>query len=374
MSELNAQVEVPVTTPLRDLLIERILREGPITFHDWMQSALYDPANGYYMRATLQRWGREGDYRTSPERTELFATTFAKYFSHLYEKLHRPQQFIILECGAGDGSFALDVLSFFRDRVPGLFGITRYLVDESSADSRDRIRKKLAGFKDRVEFVSLFDIARLDSAVVFSNELLDAFPVHRLQLVNGELRELYVSVDSEGEFVWIAGELSKPWLENFVSSSSLQLIDTQIIEVSPWIESWFEALGQKLQRGYVVTVDYGNEATELYDFNQRPEGTLRAYSRHQFENVLDSPGEFDITTSVDWSYIKRGGAANGLTVIDFDRLDQFLMKSGLLDELTAKLESLTSDSEKLKLTTAAREMILPGGMASSFQVLVQSRD
>jgi SAM-dependent MidA family methyltransferase len=193
-------------------------------------------------------------------------------------------------------------------------------------------------------------------------------------MVNGELRELYVSVDSEGEFVWVSGELSKPSLKNFVSGSSLNLIDTQIIEVSPWIESWFEALTQKLQRGYIVTVDYGNDATELYDFNQRPEGTLRAYSRHQFENVLDCPGDFDITTSVDWSYVKRCGSVHGLTVTDFNRLDQFLNKCGLLDELTAKLDGLTSDSEKLKLTTAAREMILPGGMASSFQVLVQRRD
>jgi SAM-dependent MidA family methyltransferase len=374
MSELNAHVEVPVTTPLRELLTERILREGQITFHDWMQLALYDPANGYYMRAGLPRWGREGDYRTSSERTELFATTFARYFSQLYEQLDRPQQFLILECGAGDGSFAYHVLSFFRDHLPGLLEITRYLIDELSADSRDRIHQKLSGFQDRVEYVSLFDVGRLESAVVFSNELLDAFPVHRLQMVNGELRELYVSVDSEGEFVWVSGELSKPSLKNFVSGSSLNLIDTQIIEVSPWIESWFEALTQKLQRGYIVTVDYGNDATELYDFNQRPEGTLRAYSRHQFENVLDCPGDFDITTSVDWSYVKRCGSVHGLTVTDFNRLDQFLNKCGLLDELTAKLDGLTSDSEKLKLTTAAREMILPGGMASSFQVLVQSRD
>src|SRR5262245_36375464 len=148
MSELEAQLEVPVTTPLRESLTDRILREGPITFHDWMQSALYDPANGYYMRAGLPRWGREGDYRTSPERTELFATTFARFFCRLYEKLDRSRQLTILECGAGDGSFAYDVLSFFQDRLPEVFGLTRYLIDEVSEDSRDRIGNKLSQFVD----------------------------------------------------------------------------------------------------------------------------------------------------------------------------------------------------------------------------------
>jgi SAM-dependent MidA family methyltransferase len=255
-----------------------------------------------------------------------------------------------------------------------MFGSVQYLIDEPSADSRERMRSKLSGFEDRVEFISLSDIAPVESAIVFSNELLDSFPVHRLRMANGRLCELYVSVNADGEFVWVDGELSNSWLERFVHATGIRLVDSQTIEVSPRIESWFDAVAKKLLRGYVVTVDYGHEARDLYDFNQRPDGTLRAFSRHRFENVLACPGECDITTSVDWSYVKRCGVEHGLRVTDFNRLDLFLMRCGLLDELTARLERMTSDSEKLKLTTAAREMILPGGMASSFQVLVQTRD
>ena len=374
MPELEAQLDGPVTTSLKQTLVDRIRREGPITFHDWMLAALYDPLFGYYTRADLPRWGREGDYRTSPERSELFAATFARHFSHLYEKLARPGKFTILDCGAGDGSFALGVLSYLRDHQPTVFEVTRYLIDELSEDSRNRIRKRISDFVDRVELISLSDLTTLDHAVVFSNELLDAFPVHRLQVADGKLREFYVSLDADGEFAWLLDELSKPWLEQFVQASSVQLVESQIIEVSPGIENWFETLATKLSRGFVVTVDYGREASELYDFNERPAGTLRAYSGHRFESVLTCPGEFDITSSVDWSYVKRCGLANDLIATDFDRLDQFMVKAGLLDELIKRMERLASDSDKLRLTTAAREMILPGGMASSFQVLVQTRN
>jgi SAM-dependent MidA family methyltransferase len=373
MPELETQLDTSVAASLKQNLIDRILREGPITFHEWMASALYDPSLGYYTRADLKRWGREGDYRTSPERSELFAATLAKYFSLLYEKLDQPDPFTILEFGAGDGTFAHGVLSYLRDQSPEVFRAAHYLVDEVSDDSRNRSSQKLSEFDERVKFVSLADLTPLHHAIVFSNEFLDAFPVHRLQMIDGKLSELYVSVDRDGEFVWSARELSMPWLAEFVELSNIRLVENQIIEVSRNIEDWFGGLARIINRGFVVTIDYGRDASDLYDFNARPEGTLRSYSRHHFEKVLESPGEIDITTTVDWSYVKRCGVANGFSVTELNRLDQFLLKAGILDELGKRLESICSDAEKLQLTTAAREMVLPDGMASSFQVLVQNR-
>jgi len=373
MPELDTQLDTPTATSLTTQIIDRIVREGPISFYDWMQSALYTPELGYYMRSDRQRWGREGDYRTSPERSELFAQTLAGYFGRIYDALEQPKQFTIVECGAGDGTFAQGVLSNLRERLPHVFEATQYLVDEISADSVARIRTRLCEFADRVDFVLLSEVAKLDAALVFSNELLDAFPVHRLQVIRGELRELHVSVDADGSFCWVDRELSNGWLRHFVERNGFKLKETQIIEVNPRIETWFENLARTVKRGYVVTVDYGCEANDLYDFSTRPEGTLRAYNQHRFENALACPGDFDITTSVDWTHVQHCGRANGFTVTEFWRLDQFLMKAGLLDELSATLTGLNSDSQRFRLTTAAREMILPGGMASSFQVLVQRR-
>src|SRR5687767_15570306 len=101
-----------------------------------MRAALYDPAGGYYQRSDLERWGREGDYRTSPERSELFAATFARYFAKLFEELQRPEEWSIVECGAGDGRFAASVLRALANRFPRVFAATRYLVYEVSEDRK----------------------------------------------------------------------------------------------------------------------------------------------------------------------------------------------------------------------------------------------
>src|SRR5262245_23990616 len=109
---------------LTDNLINRIRRDGPITFHDWMQEALYNNSAGYYMRPGAQIWGRRGDYRTSPETSELFSATFARYVAGLFAELGKPPSFHFVECGAGDGSFAEGMLSALKDYFPDMYEAT----------------------------------------------------------------------------------------------------------------------------------------------------------------------------------------------------------------------------------------------------------
>ena len=336
-----------------------------------MKAALYDPS-GYYLRSDLQRWGREGDYRTSPERSELFAATFARYFAKLYEKLQEPEEWTIVECGAGDGSFAAGVLNTLADRFPQVFGATRYIVYDLSEDALRRARERLAGFRERLEFCSEFESLPVVRGVYFSNELLDAFPVHRVVNSDDGLSELYVTVTPEGNFEWTSGPLSTPLLSKFVSDYSLELAPGQIIEINLAIDDWLAQVTAKLRSGFLVTVDYGSESGELYERRLRPEGTLRAFARHGFvDDVLADPGDYDITASVNWTQVKRAGERLGFKVIEFTSQDRFLLSAGLLEELEHRLGRMTTEAEKLALTTGAREMILPGGMASSFQVLVQ---
>ena len=315
-----------------------------------MEAALYDPTEGYYNRADLKRWGREGDYRTSPERSELFAATFARYFAKLYDELNQPQQWTIIEGGGGDGRFATGVLETLADQHPHVFAATQYVRHES--------------------FKELSDLNPTNPCLYFSNELLDAFPVHRV-VSEGEL---YVSVDSDGKFTWSAGPLSTPRLAEFIEQHSIKLAPGQIIEINLAIDHWLTTLAAKLKQGYVITVDYGAEASELYDPSLRPEGTLRAFSRHGFvDDFLERPGECDITSTVNWTQVKTTGERLGFEVVEFTSQDRFLLKAGLLEELELRSTRLESNAEKLRLSTDAREMILPGGMASSFQVLVQKR-
>ena len=333
---------------LAERLRELIRARGPITFRDWMEAALYDPESGYYNRRDLKRWGRAGDYRTSPERSELFAATFARYFAKLYEELGRPSQWTIIEGGAGDGTFARRVQRALEQDYPRVLEATRYLISE---------------IQDAPPNPS-------NPCLYFSNELLDAFPVHRL-VPDGEL---YVTLDSENNFTWSVGPLSTPRLSQFLEEHSIELASGQTIEVNLAIDDWLTSLASKFVRGFVITVDYGAEASELYDPALRPEGTLRAFSRHEFvDDVLSAPGEYDITSSVNWTQVKTTGERLGLRVVEFESQDRFLLRHGLLEELSHRLTRIDTEADKLRLTTDAREMILPGGMASSFQVLVQER-
>lgn len=357
---------------LTEQLRETIRREGAVTFHDWMKAALYDPHGGYYQRVDRERWGREGDYRTSPGASDLFAATFARYFAGLYEDLAGPETWKIVECGIGDGRFAAGVLHTLASQFPKVFAATQYVAQDLSVDARRRAQQRLSAFANRVEFVA--DIPRIESGLCFSNELLDAFPVHRVVKSGAALSELYVTISGDGVFAWATGPLSTPRLSEFCSAYSLDLADGQIIEINLDIDDWLAELAGKLQRGFVITVDYGAEAGELYDFIQRPNGTLRGFARHGFvDDVLGQPGESDITATVNWTQVKRGGELLGLKVIDFAAQDKFLLNAGFLEQLEYRLSTTETAAEKLSLTTGAREMILPGGMASSFQVLIQKR-
>ena len=354
---------------LAERLKDLIRREGAISFHDWMTAALYDPDGGYYQRADRARWGREGDYRTSPERSELFAATFAHYFVGLPHDL---AELTLVECGAGDGSFAFGVLSTLREQVPSVFAATRYVVYDVSDDALGRARERLAEFSDQVEFYSDWDRVSVRRGIYFANELLDAFPVHRVLRTDEGLSEFYVSVDDSGDFAWTTGPLSTPRLAEFCNR--YKLANGQIIEINLAVDDWLAAVAARLDVGYLITVDYGAEAVELYDPVQRPEGTLRGFSRHGFvDDLLSQPGEYDLTSSVNWTQVKTAGEKLGFQEVEFASQDKFLLKAGLLDQLEYRLSKAETEGEKAALTIGAREMILPGGMASSFQVLVQKR-
>jgi SAM-dependent MidA family methyltransferase len=372
MSLSKQSISEPVG--LADRLRDRIKREGPITFRDWMDAALYDPEQGYYCRADLQRWGRAGDYRTSPERSPLFAATFARYFANLFEAMNRPARWTIVECGAGSGIFAEGVLVALRLRFPEAFAALKYIVIEVSEHSSAAAQTKLAGFAERMEFRSLDEISEIDHCVVFSNELLDAFAVHRVTNRGGELRELYVALDPSDQFAWTVGPLSNPELAEYFEFVNVQLIEGQTTELNLASAVWLKTVASKLRNGYVVTVDYGAEASELYGMPERRLGTLRGFRHHQLvEDVLATPGEQDITTTVDWTFIKRVGENLGLGTIDFQAQHEFLMGNGLLEELEQMVAETDDVGLKLQLRTGAREMILPPGMAASFQVFIQQR-
>jgi SAM-dependent MidA family methyltransferase len=371
---LNSQPAQP-NLPLAERLRERIGREGAVTFRDWMETALYDERGGYYNRPDLARWGRSGDYRTAPERSPLFAATFARHFSRLHAELGSPRRWTILEAGAGAGHFARGVLEILASDHPTVFDATCYVIDEGSAAARELTLSRLAGFAGRVEFAPLKDLpASAFDGVVFSNELLDALPVHRVRVHEGRLRELCVALDEAGDFCWVEREPSTPRLAEHFRSAGVKLAEGQAAEVNLAAGEWIGRAARVLSRGFLVTVDYGAPPGELYDVRLRPDGTLRAFTSHRLsDDLLARPGEQDLTSTINWTQIVRAGESAGLGTVLLERLDTFLLHAGLPDQLESLAARAPTESERASLRLSARELILPGGLAQSFQVLIQQK-
>ncbi|HEX8459069.1 MAG TPA: SAM-dependent methyltransferase [Pyrinomonadaceae bacterium] len=366
-------------TSLAARLRARIKREGALSFRDWMAAALYDEREGYYRRTDRARWGRisnGGDYRTSPERSPLFAATFARHFAALHAELGAPDAWAILETGAGAGDFARVTLETLERDHPRVFQATRYYIADVSEDARTRARDQLNAFSERVEFCR-DDLPRglsFAAGVIFSNELIDAFPVHRVVMRGGGLRELCVGVDEAGDFCWSEREPTTPLLAEHFARLGVALAEGHAAEVNLAADEWIARAASTLQRGYVLTVDYGAEAADLYQSDARRDGTLRGFRAHEFvADPLASPGEHDLTTTINWTQIRRAGEAAGLETVSFERQDKFLLRAGLLDELARLTSRLHGEAERLQLSLGARELILPGRMSESFQVLVQKK-
>ena len=191
---------------------------------------------------------------------------------------------------------------------------------------------------------------------------------------DGQLREFYVTAGPDGGFHWTVDAPSTPRLADYFAQGRIQLAEGRVAEVNLEIEEWLRKVSSKLHAGYLITVDYGGNAEELYCSAAREQGTLRGFHQHRLvEDVLARPGEQDLTTTVDWTFVKRIGESLGFELVEFDRQDKFLLAAGLLNQLEIETQRSESEAAKLRLSTAAREMILPDGMAAHFQVLVQKK-
>jgi SAM-dependent MidA family methyltransferase len=190
-------------------------------------------------------------------------------------------------------------------------------------------------------------------------------------LSDGKLCELFVALDEEGSFAWTKREPSTPRLAEYLARSGVEVSEGQMVEVNLEVEEWIRRATSSFKRGFIVIVDYGAEASELYTSPHRLEGTLRAFHQHRFaEELLARPGEQDLTTTIDWTNVRRVGEELGLQTVMFERQDAFLLRAGLLGQLERMSVEAPSETEALILRSSVRELVLPGGMSESFQVLV----
>ena len=357
---------------LEKIILREIKAKGPITFARFMEMALYYPELGYYTGPGV-KIGAAGDFYTSPDVHPAFGQMLARQFAQMWAQLGEPDRWELVEYGAGTGRLAAQVLNFLREQHPAAARGLRYFIIEISPALIEVQRKELE--KLPCEIVWLKNAGELSGRVtgcLFANELIDSFPVHRVRQTDDGLKEIYV--DGGNNFFREAeGPLSTPLLQAYFEAEGVVLEPGQTAEVNLAARDWLQEAAACLQKGYLLTIDYGAPAPELYA-PFRSAGTLRCFFKHRLSaDPFRHVGEQDITASVNFSALMRWGEQFGLTALELLSQAKFLLRLGILD-LLPKTPEYSFDPEKLKTTLAIKKLIMPEGMGEVFKVLIQKRN
>jgi SAM-dependent MidA family methyltransferase len=350
------------------LLAERMRTSGPITFAEYMRECLYRPPHGYYTKAEAERFV---DFYTNVDVHPVFGRLLARQAAEMWERLARPAEFWLIEAGAGTGRLATHILDFSRRALPKFYGALEYIAVEPSVARRRRAEAAIAFHVPRARVAAEVP-GRIPAGCVMSNELLDALPVHRVVMEHGALREIFVGCGDNG-FVEMRAPVSLPGVSEYFAAQGIALREGQQAEAGLEACEWIEQVGLRLQRGFVLTIDYGHEALELYD-ERHMRGTLLAYRRHRAgEDFYAAPGEQDLTAHVNFTALDLWGTRAGLERLGLASQMQFLMALGRKNDFADLYEKGQGETENLRQRLMLKTLILPQGMGETFRVLIQGK-
>ncbi len=326
----------------------RIESNGPITFAEFMDVALYHPNGGYYTDDRQDATHR--DYYTSPSAHPAFSALIAIQLEAMWKALGCPDPFHVVELGAGGGLMARDIAEYANQNLAPFSRATRYVpIDKMSDEAPHGV-----------------------VGCVVSNELIDAFPVHRFEITDGNVVELFVDMDAHGKLHSAPGEPSTPLLAERLDTLGVELLDGTRGEINLRIGQWARQVAMIIERGFVLTIDYGHEAKELYS-PKRSRGTLQTYYKHTSgSSPYQWIGRQDITAHVDFTTVVEEGRAVDLKPLCLMTQAEYLGRLGL----TAWLERLSglgiSPRELRANAMALRDLVDPDGLGG-FKVLIQEK-
>jgi SAM-dependent MidA family methyltransferase len=315
-----------------------------------MDEALYGEG-GYYSREDVPI-GESGDYVTGATLSPLFGRVTARLVKRLDEPLGQPAD--LLEAGFGTGVHLENVVSSLVDSA-----VRRRL------RAWDRVARRVPAGVERVENLAAIREGEIEG-LIFSYELFDALPVHRLVgREDGSVGEMWVDIDKDGVFVWREGKVSDPAFLDLLKNPDVSLQPGQVADVAPGWGPLYEELARRLGRGLLVTCDYGFERERLFDPRVRRHGTLACYTRQRVHrNPFVQVGEQDLTAHVDFTTLIRAGEAAGLSTVALTRQALWLTACGLFEEL---------QSADLATRHGAIALLDGEGMGEEIRVLVQSK-
>jgi SAM-dependent MidA family methyltransferase len=330
----------PAESPLRELIREQIKSRGPISFERFMQLALYHERWGYY-RSGRDPFGVGGDFFTNSQLQPVFGRLLAQQFERWRGQMGHPVDFSILELGSGRS----ETTALLRECLP----------DVPCIEIEHGTEKPLPGNV---------------TGIIFSNEFFDALAVHSVEKRGSQIVEHYVDVAGEG-FRFVDGPPSNAQLGAYLEQYAPGLVDGQRIEVNLAALQHLGTIAAALNRGYVLTIDYGYGAEEIAAARRFASGSLMSYHKHQAsEDVLAEPGSRDITAHVNFTALQKRGEELGLVSEGLRTQAQFLMEAGKPDQFAAALEA-ANEPDSLRLRMQLKTLLF--GLGESFRVLVQRK-
>lgn len=335
-----------------------IQKAGPIGFDEFMDLALYYPAQGYYSGGA-QKFGEQGDFITAPETSDLFGFCLARQCAQVLNGNNS-----ILEFGAGSGILATQIL-FELGRLNNL--PEKYYILELSAELKQRqketINKILPELLDRVVWLNTFP--EHFSGVVIANEVLDAMPAKRLIKKQKSFVELGVGC-KDNQLQWQM--FDQPYIDDKALLPN-KVEQGYTTEINLRAMAWIESLSDIVEQGLVLLIDYGMGRDE-YFHPQRGEGTLRCYYQHKASNdPFVHVGEQDITTSVNFSDMANQAQNSGFDIAGYATQALFLISLGIDEYLLAE----TDEDRRITLAQQVKQLVLPSTMGESFKVLALTK-
>ena len=335
-----------------------------------MREALYHPLHGYYTKPELIRFA---DYYTSVDLHPIFGRLLARQFREMWQQMDYPTLFTVIEVGAGIGCLARHVLEFAKAALPEFYAVLRYVAVERSPARTNQLTARLAKFMQEGKCVASIEIpARIAVGCVFSNELLDAMAVHRVIQKPDGLRELFVTREDD-QFREISGALSTCAIAEYFGAQQVSLQAGQHAEAGLEACDWIMEIGRRMERGFVLTVDYGHEATDLYDARHMS-GTILSYARHQAkEDYYAAPGQQDLTAHVNFTALQQWGERVGLSTLGLVSQTAFLLGLAKGNDFGDLYNDGMDQMERVRARLQLKTLIYPEGMGERFQVLVQQK-
>ncbi|QRM56267.1 class I SAM-dependent methyltransferase [Sinorhizobium sp. BG8] len=353
-----------MTTPLSDKIKFLIRASGPISVTDYFALCLADPQHGYYR--TREPFGREGDFITAPEISQLFGEMLGIFLVHAWQKHGGPTGVRIAEIGPGRGTMMADMLRVVSRLAPDLYeGATVHLV-ETSERLREVQRETLGTHVGRVSWHGGFEEIPPGFLLLAANELFDAIPLRQFIKTGSGFHERMVGLGPDDELTFATGVASLD--PTLLPEGHRSAPVGTVFEIAPAREAVMDAISERLrdQGGTAVIIDYGHEVTGFGD-------TLQAVLKHAFDPPLAHPGLADLTSHVDFADLARTASRGGLHVHGIMHQGDFLMGLGLGERASAlgrgrdqaMQQSIIADVERLAGSGA-------GNMGDLFKVLAVS--